>query len=76
MFIFPDEQGKILSTTKKCCRHDISNFLVDDLFASLHSSEIQTVQWPKMQKCYVGVNFLQKPYIKFLGIPQGTTEKN
>ena len=37
------------------------NFLVDDLFAPLHSPAIHTVQWPKMQKCYVNADFLQKP---------------
>ena len=58
---FADEQGKFLSTKKKCCRHDMLNFLVDDLFALLHSPAIHTVQWPKMQKCYVNANFLQKP---------------
>ena len=58
---FADEQGKFLSTKKECCRHDMLNFLVDDLFAPLHSPAIHTVQWPKMQKCYVNANFLQKP---------------
>ena len=44
------------------------NFLVDDLFAPLHSPAIHTVQWPKMQKCYVMLMQISiKKFFKFLG---------
>ena len=39
-----------LSTKKKCCRDNMFNFRVDNLFASRHFPGIHTVRLPKMPK--------------------------